>query len=98
MTVRFASPDDARALERLAALDSGTAPTGPSLVAEVDGEVVAALPLGRGRALADPLRRTVELVGLLELREAQLRGTARGRHRRARVLGRGRAARAQTSS
>jgi hypothetical protein len=89
VTVRFATPADSRGLDRLAALDSGRVPTGPTLVAEVDGELVAALALGRGRALADPFRRSAELVSLLELREAQLRGGGRtGRRRRSpRVLG-----------
>ena len=41
-------------------------------MAEVDGRVLAALPLRDGRALADPFRRTADLVALLELRAAQL--------------------------
>ena len=82
VTVRFATAGDARALERLAALDSGSVPQGAALVAEVEGELLAALPLGDGRALADPLRPTAELVRLLELRAAQLRGTGRRRSRR----------------
>ena len=74
VTVRFATPHDAGALERLAALDSGWIPVGAALVAEVDGEAVAALPLGDGRALADPFRRRADLVRLLELRQSHLRG------------------------
>lgn len=81
VTVRRAFPEDARAVDRLAQLDSGQVPTGPTLVAEVRGELVAALPLGGGRPVADPLRPTAELVGLLELRAAQLNGDD-GRHRR----------------
>jgi hypothetical protein len=94
VTVRFATPHDARALQHLAALDSGTAPVGAALVAEVDGELLAALPLGDGRALADPSRPTAELVRLLELRAAQLRGADRRRAwlPRLRVLGRRRTA------
>jgi hypothetical protein len=80
VTVRFATPDDARELRRLAQLDSGPVPDGEALVAEVDGQLLAALPLGSGRALADPFRPTAGLVRLLELRESQLRG--RGRRRR----------------
>jgi hypothetical protein len=98
ITVRFATPDDARDLECLAALDSGSVPTGPALVAEVDGQLAAALPLRRGRALADPFRATAGLIRLLELREAQLRGRDR-RGRRAsglRRLASGRAAPAET--
>jgi hypothetical protein len=81
VTIRFASRADAQRLERLAAIDSGPVPTGPTLVAEVDGELVAALPVGHGRGLADPFRPSVELIRLLELREAQLRGTDRRRRR-----------------
>ena len=80
VTVRFATPDDARELRRLAQLDSGPVPAGEALVAEVDGQLLAALPLGSGKALADPFRPTAGLVRLLELRESQLRG--RGRRRR----------------
>ena len=80
VTVRFASRDDAQGLRRLAEIDSGTAPAGPALVAEVDGLLVAALPLGGGEPLSDPFRPTADVVRLLELREAQLRG--RGRRRR----------------
>ena len=80
VTVRFATPDDASELRRLAQLDSGRVPAGEALVAEVDGQLLAALPLGGGRALADPFRSTAGLVRLLELRESQLRG--RGRRRR----------------
>jgi hypothetical protein len=80
VTVRFATPGDARELERLAELDSGSVPDGAALVAEVGGQLLAALPLGPGRALADPLRPTAGLVRLLELRESQkLRGRSRSR-------------------
>jgi hypothetical protein len=86
ITVRRAAPEDATGLARLAQIDSGRAPAGPALVAEVDGELLAALPLAGGRALADPFRPTGELVRLLELRAAQLNGG--GRRRRWRLRGR----------
>jgi hypothetical protein len=79
VTVRHAHAADDRALERLAALDSGRAPTGPALVAETDSRILAALPLDGGRAIADPFVPTAELVALLELRAEQLeRPSARG--------------------
>src|SRR4051794_31284040 len=71
--VRAAHPSDATALGRLAALDSGHAPAGPALVAESDARILAALPLGSGRPIADPFEPTAELVALLELRRDQLR-------------------------
>jgi hypothetical protein len=43
------------------------------LVAEVGGELVAALPLDGGDAVADPFRPTAALVEMLTLRAQQLR-------------------------
>ena len=73
VTVREAHPGDATALGRLASLDSGHAPAGAALVAESDARILAALPMGSGRPLADPFEPTAELVALLELRRDQLR-------------------------
>ena len=71
ITIRPAYADDQVALRRLAALDSATVPPGPLLLAEVGGELRAAISLRDGRSIADPFERTVELVELLELRLAQ---------------------------
>ena len=71
--IREATLADSSAIDALAALDSSNRPHGRLLVAEVDGGVVAALPIDGGRAIADPFRRTSDLVALLELRAAQLR-------------------------
>lgn len=73
VTVRMAEDCDARTLVRLGALDSVPAPKGPALVAEIDGDPVAALPLDGGRPVADPFRQTSAMIELLELRAAQLR-------------------------
>lgn len=75
VTIRYAALDDLAALQRLAALDSSTLPPGPLLVAEVSGELWTALALLGGGTIADPFRPTIELVGLLRERAAQLRGT-----------------------
>jgi hypothetical protein len=73
VTIRMAVPADAGALRRLAELDSAPAPEPvPMLVAEVDGELRAALPFDGGRAIADPFRRTAELVAILAERARQL--------------------------
>ena len=77
VTVRVADRSDASSLARLAALDSAEALVGVTLLAEVNGETVAAVPLRGGRAIADPFRRTAAAIELLELRAAQLRGEAR---------------------
>jgi hypothetical protein len=59
-------------LDRLAELDGRPQPQGRHVVAEVDGAVVAALPIAGGPALADPFRFTAQLMPLLELRRKQL--------------------------
>lgn len=73
IVIRRASRADAKRLERLAQLDSGRVPAGPTLVAEHDGLLVAALPLRGGRALADPFIPSGDFVRLLEVRASQLR-------------------------
>ncbi len=72
VTVRRSTSADHAALGRLAELDSGRPPRGPALVAEVDSRMLAALPLGGGRPIADPFKPTAELVDLLELRRSQI--------------------------
>jgi hypothetical protein len=73
LTIRMAVPADAPALSRLAQLDSAPVPTpAPMLMAEVGGELRAALPLDGGPAIADPFRRTAELVAILAERARQL--------------------------
>lgn len=72
-TIRFAYPDDDMALRRLAALDSQQMPCGPLLVAEVAGELWAAVSLaGEPRAIGDPFHHTAELVVLLRDRADRL--------------------------
>ena len=72
VTVRRSTSGDAGALARLATLDSATPPRGPALIAEADSRLVAALPIGSGRPIADPFEPTSELVALLELRRSQM--------------------------
>jgi hypothetical protein len=71
--IRNAEPSDLAALQRLAERDSSEVPRGELLIAEVDGDLHAAIPVDRGKAVADPFRPTAEVVRLLELRRAQLR-------------------------
>ncbi|MEA2479818.1 MAG: hypothetical protein QOJ07_1740 [Thermoleophilaceae bacterium] len=88
LVIRRARPEDARALLRLAALDSAAPLAGDLLIAEVDGEPHAALSILAGDCIADPFRPTAELVDLLRLRAAQMappRGRGRGRGRRLRA-------------
>jgi hypothetical protein len=73
VTVRMAVPADTAALRRLAQLDSAPALKDvPTLVAEVRGELRAALAVESGRAIADPFEPTAELVAMLVQRARQL--------------------------
>ena len=77
LTLRYAVPADADALERLAQLDSRHVLRGPVLVAEVAGELWAAVSLDDRRTVADPFRPTRGLVALLLERARQLRRAQR---------------------
>ena len=86
ISIRLAVPADGEAVERLAQLDSAHTAGGETLVAEVDGRIAAALPLARGRVIADPFEPSAELASLLELRARQLLAEAsRRRAPRARL-------------
>jgi hypothetical protein len=70
ITIRSAHAGEDAALARLAQLDSAKAPASPVLVAEVDGEVHAALSLADGHAVSDPFRHTLHLLELLRTQAA----------------------------
>ena len=72
ISIRLAGQADGEAVHRLAELDSTHAADGETLVAEVDGRIAAALPLERGRVIADPFVPSAELASLLRLRARQL--------------------------
>jgi hypothetical protein len=78
ITIRRAHPEEPGVL-RVAALDSGRVPRSPLLVAEVDGEVRAALSLDDGAHVADPFHPTRELVELLRARAGAQRESRRAR-------------------
>ncbi len=86
LTIRRAAQSDAVALHRLAALDSASPPTGDYLVAEVDGELWAALDVETGAPIADPFQPSGELIGLLRFRAARLEGATAPRRRLLRKL------------
>ena len=79
VTVRRSRSADESGLARLAALDSARPLRGPALVAEADSRLLAAVPLGPGRAIADPFEPTAEIVALLKLRRRQLTEGSAGR-------------------
>ena len=68
LTIRRAAAADEFAVRRLSALDSAFPPTGDVLLAEVGDELWAALSVDTGHAVADPFRRSGDLVDLLRLR------------------------------
>jgi hypothetical protein len=87
ISIRPARRDDFTALWALAGLDDADGvPAEPLLVAERDGEIVAALSLASGDAIADPFQRTADAVQLLSLRASQL--PRREERSRSRLLGR----------
>ena len=65
ITLRPANATDAVWLDRLAALDSRPLPAGSLLVAERDGQIVAAVSESTLEAVADPFQRTADAVVLL---------------------------------
>ena len=73
VVIRPAASTDAKAIARLAEASERRMPAGPVIVAEVEHQVVAALPLEDRHVLSDLMRPTGDVVQLLELRSEQLR-------------------------
>jgi hypothetical protein len=71
VVIRPVYPDDAAALERLAALDSRRPLAGPAFVAERDGRILAAISLADDRTIADPFVPTADLIALLRVHAAE---------------------------
>jgi hypothetical protein len=85
ITFRLSDPGDEYGLARLAALDGARPLDGPALVAEADSRLLAALPLGSGRAIADPFEPTADIVALLELEKKRVLGSDGGPTRTGRL-------------
>jgi len=79
VTLRHAGAGDTFAIARLAGAHP---PGGPLLVAEVDGELRAALSLADGAVLADPLAPSAAALELLRARALQLEDAQAPRWRR----------------
>jgi hypothetical protein len=69
-TIRPAAPPDLPAIARLAELDSARVPRGSVLVAELRGNVVAAISLESGALVADPFAATADAVKVLRAKAA----------------------------
>ncbi len=79
MTQRHAGHGEHGAIARLA----GACPAGgPFIVAEIDGELRAAVSLAGGAALVDPLRPSSAALELLRARALQLEDAQAPRRRR----------------
>ena len=72
LTLRQANAADSPRLRQLAAVAAVPPPSGPVLLAVVDGRLRAALPLNGGTPIADPRHCGKELIELLRIRAAQL--------------------------
>lgn len=73
VVIRAARGSDGPALRRLAELDSREVPAGDLLIAESDDQLVAALSVNTGERVADPFRRTADVVDLLAYRARGLK-------------------------
>jgi hypothetical protein len=80
LTIRWATPDDAFALARMAQLDSSRPPRGVVLLAEVgqEQELWAAISLDDGHLIADPFQLSGELAFDLAQRARRLKRAERG--------------------
>jgi hypothetical protein len=81
VTLRHAQAGDARAIARLARRAGAHPPEGAFLVAEIDGELRAAISLDAVAILADPLRPAAAALELLRARAQQLEDQRRPRRR-----------------
>lgn len=70
--IRRARPADGFAIRTLAQLADRPVPAGEVLLAESDGELVAAVGTDGGSPIADPFVVTGDVVELLEVRARQL--------------------------
>jgi hypothetical protein len=77
VTIRHARPADHEALALLARLDSSHSPRGDVLVAEVSGELWAAVSLDDHQVVADPFRPSSELAFRLLGRAREVRRAER---------------------
>lgn len=91
ITIRIATGADAASLARLAALDSSGLLEAPVVVAEIRGDLRAAMSLSDGAAIADPFHPSAALVALLRDHIERTRGGTTLRSRLSQALSPGRA-------
>jgi hypothetical protein len=71
--IRLSDESDTASIQQLAELGAAEAPQSPALVAELEGEAVAAIGLADGRAVADRRRADNSLLTLLRIRRWETR-------------------------
>jgi hypothetical protein len=72
ITIRRSTEADSDDVFRLALLDDRAAPKGETVLAFVNGELRAAMPISkRDRVVADPFHPTADVVHMLELAAGQ---------------------------
>jgi hypothetical protein len=76
IVIRYALPTDGPALARLEGLSGRSLGEAPILVAEADGELIAASAAEGGEVVTDPFRVALDVAELLRLRSTQLRMAA----------------------
>ena len=72
LTIRMAHSDDTPALGRLAEIDSTVPLPGHVMLAELDGNCLAAISLETGEVNANPFKRTAAIVSHLRMRRYQI--------------------------
>jgi hypothetical protein len=72
LLMRRARAEDSARISVLARLDDKRMPAGPFLLADVAGEIVAAISLSSGIVVADPFQPTADAVAMLRLRATQV--------------------------
>lgn len=72
VTIRWATPDDLRSLNTLAALDEASVPPAPVLLAFVGDELWVAWSASTGAVVSDPFRHSADVAALVRERGRQL--------------------------
>src|SRR5215208_2795970 len=67
VTIREAGAADGDALRRLAELDSARVPEAPILIAEVAGQLRAAISIPDGAVVADPFHPSKEVIDMIRI-------------------------------
>jgi|1185.fasta_scaffold322843_2 hypothetical protein len=73
MNLNVTFSTESEPVDRLATLAGRIAPTGPVMLAELDGQPVAAIGIRDGTTVADPARSTPAIATLLRMRRIEAR-------------------------